>query len=373
MSSIIKNPNPLDFAFIPQHLRFREQQLKKIREIVLQPVRNGIYPNLVVYGASGTGKTVTAKLLLRDEKSPLIVYENALSFSNVRTLLSDVVNRLGKVFPNKGATYHQLFGSLNSIMERRGTPLVLVMDEASNIARRDPEGFYNLFRSNEIYGTGMSTILISIDNPTMYFNERDRKSLGVFSALEFSRYTREELFGIIEDRCRVALNEASYTPEIVDYIAEIAEPFGSARVAIELLQKASHIADYRSSDAIEGEDIRAAKSLINPYVTESKLGELDKEELVTLLTVCSCLRNATETTIDCLEENAPAFAEQYGLRGMERTEIYKHLRKLEVVGFLDSRNVSGGSKGGVRKIIGINDVPVAVLSEKIETMLEQYA
>ncbi len=373
MSLIIKNPNPLDFAYVPQRLRYRESQLKKIREIVLQPVKNGIYPNLVIFGASGTGKTVTIKLLLREEKTPVIIYENALSFSNTRTLLGDVINKLGKVFPNRGATYNQLFGAINSVMEKKGTSLVLVIDEASNIARRDPDGFYNLFRSNEIYNTGMSTILISIDNPTFYFNERDRKSLGVFSALEFSKYTRDELNGIIEDRCIASLNQSAYTPAIIEYISEIAEPFGSARVAIELLQKASHIAEYRSAETIEGEDIRAAKSLINPYVTESKLGELDKDELVVLLTVCGCLRNATETTLDCLEENAPVFGEQYGLRGMERSEIYKHLKKLEVVGFLDSRNVGGGPRGGVRKLIGINDVPVGVLGEKIEMMLGQLA
>ncbi|AKA48172.1 hypothetical protein IX51_02605 [uncultured archaeon] len=370
---IIKNPDPLDFAYVPERLRFREQQLKKIREIVLQPVRNGIFPNLVIYGASGTGKTATIKLLLREEKSPTIIYENALSFGNIRTLLSDVINKLGKVFPSRAASYNQIFGAINTIMKKRGTSLVLVIDEASNIARRDPDGFYNLFRSNEIYETGMSTILVSIDNPTIYFTERDRKSLGVFSALEFSKYTRDELYGIIDDRCKVSLEDSAYTPSILDYISEIAEHFGSARVAIELLQKASHIADYRSSDTIEGEDIRAAKSLINPYVTESKLGELEKEELVLLLTVCSCLKNATETQLDCLVENAPAFAEQYSMEGMDRKDIYRILKKLEVVGFLDSKTVSGGDKKGVRKVISISDVPVAVLSEKIELMLGQIA
>lgn len=370
---IIRNPDPLDFAYVPERLRFREGQVKKIREIVLQPVRNGIFPNLVIFGASGTGKTATIKLLLREEKTPLIIYENALSFSNIRTLLSDVVNKLGKFFPGRAASYNQIFGAINSVMKKRGMSLVLVIDEASNIARRDPDGFYNLFRSNEIYATGMSTILISIDNPTMYFNERDRKSLGVFSALEFRRYTREEIKGIVEDRVSAALEESACTPQIMEYIAEISEPFGSARVAIELLQKAAHIADYRSSEMIEGEDIRAAKSLINPYVTESKLGELDRDELVLLLTVCSCLRDTTETQLDCLADNAPALAEQYGIGKMDRSDIYRLIKKLEVVGFLDSKTVGGGDKGGVRKVIGINDVPVAVLREKIEMMLDQMA
>lgn len=369
---IIKNPDPLDFAYVPERLRFREQQLKKIREIVLQPVRNGIYPNLVIYGASGTGKTATIKLLIREESTPLIIYENALSFGNIRALLVDVIHKLGKVFPNRAASYNQIFGAINSVMKKMGKSLVLVMDEASNIARRDPDGFYNLFRSNEIYSTGMSTILVSIDNPTIYFNERDRKSLGVFSALEFRKYTRDELYGIIEDRCEVALEEPSYSPEILDFIADVSEPFGSARVAIEMLQKAAHIADYRGSDGIGGEDIRAAKSLINPYVTESKLGELDKDELILLMTVCSCLKDVTETQLDCLEENVSSFAEQHGSERIDRKDIYRILRKLEVVGFIDSRTVSGGDKRGVRKVISISDVPVSVLSEKIEMMLGQF-
>lgn len=367
---IVKNSEPLDFSYTPSKLPFREKELADIRKILIEPIKSGIYTNLVIYGDSGTGKTVSLKFLIREEKDPLMIYENALSFGNLKILLLDVINRLGGITANRSLPYKDIFRIIKKSLEARKTGLVLVIDEAVNILRNDNDGFYNLLRARELYSVPVSTVMISIDNPLMYMTRDDRRSVGIFSSLRFQRYTQDELYGIIEERARLALVDTSYTPDILYFISDIAQQFGSGRVAIELLQKSAYISEYRKSEMLENEDVRAAKALINPYITESKLAELDNDELVVLLSICRCLMNETETQISSIILQADSFCEQYEMRKMDSSKIYRIVKKLETIGLIDGRIVGNGDRKGVSKLIGISDVPVAVLSGKIEKIIE---
>lgn len=366
---IVREPEPLDFSYIPPILHFREKELRMINEIIVEPLRSGICSNMIIFGDSGTGKTASIKSLMRDTKGPLIIYENALSFGSLKLLLIDVIQKLGKIIPGRGLTYKQIFKTIKNLLDNRDKRVILVIDEASNIMRTDTDGFYNLFRSHELYSAYISTIAIAIENPIIYMGERDRKSLGVFSSMRFPKYSGKELYRIIGDRSEKALMMGSYSPDILSYISEIAEQFGSARVAIELLQKSAYIAEYRRSDVIESEDVRAAKSLINPYITESKLAELDKDELLVLLAICRCLYDENTTQIPCISQEVGVLSEQLRIGEFDTFKIYKIIKKLEVVGFVDSKIEGRGARQGVGKIVGISDVPVKILSEKIENIL----
>ena len=366
---IIKNAEPLDFSYLPKKLPFRENEIQKISETIIEPLKNGTCSNLMIYGDSGTGKTATIKYLIRAEKGVEIIYENALSYGNLKTLLLDVLQKLGKIVPNKGISYQQIFRNLKSISESKKKRIVLVIDEASNVMKGDYEGIYNLFRVHELYSAYISSIFVSVENPAIFINDRDRRTLGIFSSLMFPRYRREELLQIIGDRASSALHDKTFDPGILSYISDIAVQFGSARVAIELLQKAAYIAEYRKSHMIESEDVRAAKSLINPYITESKLGELDYDHLIVLLGICRCLSDSTDTQIPCISKEVRFITEQYEMDDIDSQKLYRIVKKLEILGLVDSRIAGMGDRKGVSKIIGISDVPVGVLSEKIEHIL----
>ena len=54
---------------------------------------------------------------------------------------------------------------------------------------------------------------------------------------------------------------------------------------------------------------------------------------------------------------------------IDSQKLYRIVKKLEILGLVDSRIAGMGDRKGVSKIIGISDVPVGVLSEKIEHIL----
>lgn len=366
---IIRNPAPLDFSYVPQKLRFRDRQIEVIDKLLIEPLKMGVSANLLVYGDSGTGKTSTLKYLIRERQTVLGVYENTLTFGSMRAVLVDALSKLGKILPAKSMTYMDIFRTFRKVAEDRDRNIFLVLDETTNLLKFDKDGLYNLLRAHEIYDSPVSTILVSMEDPSMYLTERDRKSVGIFSSILFNRYSKEELLDIVRERSRLSLTPEAYSDPVLEYIAEVAGEYGSARVAIELLQKSAYMCNYRGGEALEIDDVRGAKSMISPYVTESKLAELDRDDLVVLLAVCRSLKGLPSCDASEVIEEVRSLEEELGQHVGESSKVYKILRRLETVGLIEGRIMGKGDKRGVSKMISINDIPVSVLQDKILVMM----
>ncbi len=360
---IVLNPPPLDTSFVPEKLLFRENEINKIMASTIVPLKNGVTSNTIIYGHSGTGKTATIKYLMKE--NPSMIYENGLSFSSIRQLLEHAITRLGKPTAFRGISMENIFTLLNSIMKLRGN-IVLVIDEATNLLKNDQEGMYNIFRNNEIFNTHLSLILITMDYPFTYLG----KNYGTVSEIKFSKYNERELFNIIRDRSIKALKPGSYTGEILQFISSISSEFGSARFAIELLQKSAYLAEYRLSDIIENDDVRSAVSLINPYITESKLSGLNKKELIVLFSICSNLKNELKTSVSDIYTGVSIISNTH-YENISRKELYEIITRLEILGIINGNIESEGNKKGVYKFVSIDDVPVSILGRKIEDLLSR--
>ncbi|MGC8609296.1 MAG: Cdc6/Cdc18 family protein [Thermoplasmata archaeon] len=363
---IIRKPDALETSFVPEKLLYRDKEIETIRNSLLYPMLNGIMSNFIIYGDSGTGKTVTMRYLARETKTPFIIYENAISYRSIKNVLIDILAREGMIASER-SSYANIFSRFSKVAEKYGKSMVLIIDEASNILRNDPEGIYYLFRAKDSFGVSISTAFIMMEDPAMFLDSKIRKSYGIFNEIKFRRYSRDELYHIALDRAERSLIESSYDSSILDYISEISSEFGSARYAIDILQKAAYIAEYRKTDRIEYDDVRAAKSMMIPFVTESKLAELDADGLLTLLAVCRCLSESSRTNIECVSHFRGVISEQYGYAG--NSDIYESIRNLENMGIINSALESHGRANGVSKLISIYDVPVSVLTRKVENLL----
>lgn len=367
---IFRNEEMLNLSYVPENLLFRGDQLETIRNVIIDPLRHGITGTAVIFGEPGTGKTAIAKYTQRITSDLDYVYRNALSYGSLTSLMRDVLASFMRYDPASAFTLSDLMKMLASAEEKRGRSLLLVIDESTNLLRHDQTGIYNIMRASEIYPMKLSAILVSLDNPEIIFRKKHVRSLANYVPIRLRLYTKDELYAIIEDRATKALVANSFSEDTLELIADMAAQLGSARVAIELLQKSASIAQGNLNESISAEDVRSAKALINPYFTESKLGELSEDELSVLLASCYVLRKNTVASIADAFTESSVVRESYGMAAVEKQRFYAMIRRLEDSGLLDSRKEGRGDKGGVEKVIMINDVPLEPLAKKIEAMLE---
>ncbi|WP_297216847.1 Cdc6/Cdc18 family protein [Thermoplasma sp.] len=362
---ILINPSILESSFIPERLIARDAELTRIMETVIKPTKNGITTNLILYGDSGTGKTVTMRYLAREVKDPHVVYVNAIAYRYVKNVLIDFLSRFGIIVPER-SSYASLFTRIESLLKDQGKNVILVIDEASSILKGDYDGLYYLFRSKDSFDVNISTIFVVMEDPAILFDSKIRKSYGMFGEMKFRRYTKNEIYQIVVNRAVQSLVDGGYDDDVLDYIAEVSAEYGSARVGIDILAKAAHIAEYRRSAKISFDDVRAARSMISPFVTESKLASMDYEDLLVLLAVCRCLSSSKFTDLDCVSQNLSMISEQYGKRDIN---LYDRIRKLENNGMISATLEGQGRGEGVKKMISIYDVPISILTERIENLL----
>ncbi|MGP6206885.1 Cdc6/Cdc18 family protein [Cuniculiplasma sp. SKW3] len=360
--NIIRDPEPLENFYIPKNIIHRERQLRDIFTSVILPLHSGIGSTAFIYGQSGTGKTLTVKQIMEKEKDLHIFYENAISVTSFRKVMGDLAASMGISIEGK-ISYDSVFRSIQRIKSKQ---VLLIIDESLNLIRNDFEGLYSLVRSGELFGTSIGILIISVDNPALHLSSQDIRKLGIFNEIRFDPYTKNQIFDIVSSRASISLYEGSYSEEILSQIASLCERSGSARMGIEILQKSAFAAQYRGAEWIEPEDVRAASAMINPFITESKLMELDFKEILLLQSVCQILMNEGECTMESLSRSMAVNAEIHGIKNPDTSFIYRAIRHLETLDIVESRLESFGPGRGVRKKVYVNDVPVEVLMKKIQ-------
>ncbi len=362
ISKIIRDPEPLETFFIPEKIIHREKQIRDIFTSVILPLKNGIGSSAFVYGQSGTGKTATMKRIMGSEDEIHIFYENAISISSFKKVMGDLAYSMGISIEGK-FSYESVFRSIERI---RNKNVLLIVDESLNLIRKDFEGLYTIMRAGELFGSSIGTIIISLDNPALHLTAADMRKLGVFNEIKFDKYTIDQLGDIVRSRAEISLYPGSFKEDTIIQIAQLCERSGSARMAIEILQKSAFSAQYGGSECIDAEDVRAASAMINPFITESKLMELDFREILLLQSVCQNLMDGGDCTMESLTKTFSMNTEIHGIKTPDTAFIYRSIRHLETLDIIESRLESFGPGMGVRKKLYVNDVPVEVLMEKIK-------
>jgi Cdc6-related protein, AAA superfamily ATPase len=302
------------------------------------------------------------KTLLRDFH---VSYQNAIGTTSFKIIASRILNsHITQNYERNG--YEAIFKLISKNIE---LPIILMVDECLNLVKSDPDGLYHMIRSAELYGLHMGMIFASVDNVALHMPSAEIRRLGLFHEMRFPRYSMKELYTILHDRVERSLYPGVISDQVMADIAQTSAGSGSARMAIEILQKSAFMAEYKGSESISVEYTRAAASLINPYITESKLMELDRKELVILLSLCEALENNSNIAIESLEEQAKINFENYSIGSIDQAFLYRAIRHLETLDIISSHKQGQGKGAGVRKILSMNDTPVGTLREKIYEIL----
>ena len=381
-SSVIKNLNTLDFDYVPDEIIHRDEQLRLLAQM-FKPLLSGVSQNAVIKGPVGTGKTVIAKKLcnslvtLARKQSKIIEYIhiNCRKRSTDAMVLLGILNHFDSRFPDRGFSVQEMLQVLRKQLIKREAQLLVVLDEADALIKKSGSNIiYNLTRfSDESSDKKIPVSLILISQKDV-LNNLDSAALSTFkrsNVLSLGKYTRDELFDIVKQRVNLAFHSGVVEEDCIDLIADIASEWGDARFAIELLWKSGIAADSKHVEIVKPEYVRAAKAETYSVVTESKLKNLERHQLITLYSVAKRLKKDGTAYVNTgdAEKTYAITCEEYNEKPRTHTMFWNYLKDIENAGFI-SIKLSGKGQLGTTQLISLPDIPAEIVSLKVQELLK---
>jgi cell division control protein 6 len=380
-SSVIKNPNALDFDYVPEKLVHRDEQLRFLAQM-FKPLLSGVSQNVVIKGPVGTGKTVIAKkfcnsivsLARKQGKIIEYIHINCRKRSTDAMVLLGILNYFDSRFPDRGFSVQEMLEVLRKQLKRKDAQLLVVLDEVDALITKSGSSLiYSLTRFSDesfIEKIPVSILLISQKDVIQMLDTSSVSTFKRSNVLFLNKYTRDELYAIVNQRVDLAFHIGTVNEDCIELIADISSEWGDARFAIELLWKAGISADHQHVDVVTPEHVRAAKAETYSTVTESKLKNLDRHQLLTLYAISRRLKKDGTAYVNTgdAEKTYNIICEEYNEKPRTHTMFWTYLKEIENAGFIHIK-LSGKGHLGSTQFISLPDIPAEVVGDKIEFLL----
>jgi cell division control protein 6 len=335
--SIIRSRLPFDDNFIPPEIvdRTEEQTVLKTH---FEPIISGdVQPiNLHVIGSIGSGKTVTTRVILQNlPAKPCYIQVDEWIRAKTYKMVCDLLSFFGlKIYGN-------VCDSLYNIKAVAGDrPFIVVIDEADNMSTEDLDPILH-FLSRETYAT---TVIISRRPNILDGLREDTRDSFKYREIVFKSYRKAELFEILKQRAEMGLKPGSYTDEVLYRIAEEAEPYGSARYALDLLLE---MAELSGSRPLKEDYIPVAIGYVEKRSLVRALQSLPTYHALLLTAVYDLCRNhPKDITLAKVYERFNTVCTERGLRPLSKRRLYDLLSDLKIRGYIDiTRHGKGRGRG----------------------------
>ncbi|MBN1941506.1 MAG: AAA family ATPase, partial [Candidatus Diapherotrites archaeon] len=257
LKEIFKDERFLYPEFVPERLPHRDSEIDSI-VFALKPVSAGKKPeNVFLVGAPGTGKTVTAKFVLKELEEysdrAKSLYLNCFRVSTRHAALTEISNFLGNPISRRGTSSDEAFDGVLSAFKKISFTPILVFDELDQLVYSGEASklFYDLLRVFEFTKARFGLVLISNYYEALAkLDSRVKSSLSP-QPIHFQAYNPMQLKDILRERAQYAFHENGIDSEAISLAAaHAAKRGGDARIAIEVLLKAGRLAEKQNSEKL---------------------------------------------------------------------------------------------------------------------------
>ena len=292
-SRIIRDGSTLSFEYIPGKLVGREAHTAELERLFSPLAFDDKSCSAFLWGGVGTGKTAIAKRFCLDmgayfqEKGRRMgtVYTNCRIKNSEYAVMLDAVRHFDPSFPDRGFALDELISILVRSVESKKEALVIILDEVDVMLKGPKKNIiYQLSRLPEQLSAGsISLILISQYPLATMIDEASMSTFRRSNMISFARYTLDELLAIVRYRAGLALSDGALSDESAELIANVSSEFGDARYALEILERAAHVAEAAGESEVTPDCIRTASASVYSDVSEVKLFYLDRHYVCSFL------------------------------------------------------------------------------------------
>jgi len=271
-NSVFSEKRYLDSMFLPSKIIGREIESEKLVSSILSLKDGFVVPFVSVYGRSGSGKSTIIKFVC--ESMMDLISFRFVNLRKARTIFgcaNVILGNLGKESLSSAEGLNKAVDciqcQIESILRKEEKKyFVLVLDEYDVIfsdTRGGPSDFvYKLLQMEEnLREKGIWVCMITISNNALQDNDLDDrvKSRMGSAEIHFTPYSKNEVFGILQDRSKKAF-KIMVNDSVLDFCAKLASSdHGDARRALDLLRVAGELCN---GSVIKNDDVIKAQKTI---------------------------------------------------------------------------------------------------------------
>lgn len=373
----------------------RDKQLAEEALAYRDSLRGNRPPDLLLYGPSGTGKSLTIKSVINKVQER--AENNGITFDyasvNFKTMESHTLDRavwkLGKEtamkagieweIPRKGRSTSVKMSKLYEIVDNHFDMFVFILDELDTLTETNSEGekaysrlLYSLSRAMDEQHVETLISTVTITNYLKFQKRLESRTHSSYNPtrIHFPDYDADELTKIL-DRRRDAFKENVLEEGVIDLVAQYgADNEGDARRAIDLLRDAGETADKTGDTKVRAQHVHSARDSVVKNIVHQVISKMSPQKQLSLY--------AAALVADVSENGAPSPIVYKAYKQLcEKTdsEIYtdeivnKHISKADTYGILDKERTGGGYGSGVHLRFTFTEPVHAVLETLQETDL----
>ena len=286
-ASLIKNRSLLEPNEIVDEERIvgRDTQLTNITQHLRVAISNERPPNLLLYGPSGTGKSLIINAVCENivelcESRDIRFGVIQMNCQNVGTLGAAVYELARKVandigttvdVPEHGVPNKKKWRELYRLINEHYDTVVFILDELDMlVGRRDKDEpafsrlLYQLSRAGSTNEISAQVSVTAITNDTKMMESVGSRALSSFTPedVHFSDYDANQLREILRAR-EDAFHENALSDDVIPLAAAFAaQTNGDARKAIDLMRTAGSIGEKTGADEVREEHVREAQDKV---------------------------------------------------------------------------------------------------------------
>jgi cell division control protein 6 len=358
---IFKDKNVLRPAYAPNYLPHREKQINDIAQILVGALKGETLSNILIYGKTGTGKTVCVKYVgkMLEQIGESRGYRCSVAYLNCEMIdtqyrvLANLTRYFDANIPMTGWPIDQVYAEFKNAIDARDGTTIVILDELDKLVKKGDEILYTLSRINsELKNARLSMIGITNDlNIVESLDSRVRSSLGE-EGIIFPPYDANQLRDILEQRAKVGFKEGVLDDGVIPLCAAIAaQEHGDARRALDLLRVSGEIAERFGLNKVEESHAREAQDKI----------ELDRvTEVIKTLPTQSKLVLYASVLLDEMGSKYFSTGEVYnmyrrlcgnvGMSMLTQRRISDLISELDMLGIINAPVVSKGRYGRTKEI-----------------------
>lgn len=359
---IFANKEVLRHTHVPESLPHREEQIKRLADILSSGLMGETPSNIFIYGKTGTGKTATVKYVSKKLEETARKsgsnyshhYINGVLFETPYRVFTYLAQEFNQRVPVMGWPLDKVYSEFKKGIDAEQRCVTVILDEVDKLVKGGEDTLYILSRMNgELTNARVS--LIGISNDLTFADSLDPRIKSSLSEEEiiFPPYNAEQLRDILSERAETAFKGGVLEEAVIPLCAALAaSENGDARCALDLLRISGEIAERSDSKRVCEEHVRQASEKLEMNRLAEVVKTLPLQSKIVLSSILVLNRERRKRRFSSGEVYSVyrRLCHHLGIEALSQARITTFVSELDLLGLLDTMMVSRGRYGRSKEI-----------------------